>query len=272
PAQPVADRAGERAAHVAEELRLEQRFRNRAAVQRDEAVHAPRAALMNGARDDFLARTRFARDQDRAARRRDRLEQLEQQLHRPALADDSLEAVPLFELRTQVRVLGFQPPLLERGIEHVQQLVDLKRLADEVPRAALDRFDSIFNSAEAGDDDRDAVRIALDRGFDDGGAVDAGEAEVRDDDIEREICELGDRRLARVGLLHAVAAVAELLGDSLAQRRLVLYEEEMFLRFSHLTKRQHFDIAAHRMRLLNACFSKMGGRWDRPRPDGEWSG
>ena len=42
------------------------------------------------------------------------------------------EAIALLELRAQVRVLGFQPPLLERRVEHVQQLVDLKRLADEV--------------------------------------------------------------------------------------------------------------------------------------------
>ena len=38
PSLPVADRAGERAAHVAEQLGLEQRLRNRAAVERDEAV------------------------------------------------------------------------------------------------------------------------------------------------------------------------------------------------------------------------------------------
>ena len=37
-ALPGADRAGERAAHVAEQLGLEQRLRNRAAVDRDEAV------------------------------------------------------------------------------------------------------------------------------------------------------------------------------------------------------------------------------------------
>ena len=77
------------------------------------------------------------------------------------------EAVPLFELRAQVRVLRFQPPLLERRVEHVQQLVDLKRLADEVPRAALDGFDGVLHRAVAGDDDGDDVGVALDGGFDD---------------------------------------------------------------------------------------------------------
>ena len=64
----------------------------------------------------------------------DGFEQLKQPRHRAALADDAFEAVPLFELRAQVRVLRFQPPLLERRVERVQQLVDLKRLADEIRR------------------------------------------------------------------------------------------------------------------------------------------
>ena len=40
-----ADGAGERAAHVAEELRFEQRLGNRAAVERDEAVRTRRGLL-----------------------------------------------------------------------------------------------------------------------------------------------------------------------------------------------------------------------------------
>ena len=68
PALPVADGAGERAAHVAEQLRLEQRLRNRAAVERDEPVRAPRAVVVNRARDDFLAGAGFAGDENRAVR------------------------------------------------------------------------------------------------------------------------------------------------------------------------------------------------------------
>ena len=201
---PIADRAGERAAHVAEQLRLEQRFRNRAAVERDEAVHAPRAVVMNRARDDLLAGAGLAGDEDRAVGRRDGLEQLKQPRHRAALADDAFEAIPLLELRAQVRVLGFQPPLLERRVERVQQLVDLKRLADEVRRAALDRFDGVLHRAVAGDDDRDDVGIARDGGFDDGRAVDAGQPQVGDDDVEGELGQAGQRGFARLGLLDRI--------------------------------------------------------------------
>src|SRR5207253_7460274 len=97
------------------ELRFEQRFGYRAAIQRHEPLLPPRTAVMNGARDNFLPRSGLACDQDRAARRGNRFEKLKQPRHRPALADDAAELVALFELRAQVGILGFQSALLERG-------------------------------------------------------------------------------------------------------------------------------------------------------------
>ena len=136
--------------------------------------------------------------------------------------------IALFELRAQVGVLGFQPSLLERRVEHVQQFVDLKRLADEIPRAALDRFDGIFHRAVAGDNDRDDFGIALDGGFEHRGAVDAGQPKVRDDDVEREISQTRDCDFARFSLLDLVSAVRELLGHRLPQRLFVFDKEDMF--------------------------------------------
>ena len=68
PALASADGAGERAAHVAEQLGLEQRLGNRAAVERDEPLRAARAVVMDGARHDFLARAGLAGHEDRAGR------------------------------------------------------------------------------------------------------------------------------------------------------------------------------------------------------------
>ena len=98
----------------------------------------------------------------------------------------------------------------------MQQLVDQERLAHEVARAALDRYVGVLHRAVAGDHDRDDVGIALDRRFDDGGAVDARQAEVSDDDVEREIGEARDGRLAGIRLLDVVATVGQLLGHRLA--------------------------------------------------------
>ena len=197
PSQPVGDGARERAADMAEQLGLEQRLGDRAAVERHEPVHPARAVVVDGARDDFLSRSGLTGDEERAVRGRDGLQQLKQVSHRAALADDPFEPIALLELRAQVGILGPQPPLLERRIEHVEQFVDLKRLADEIPRAALDGFDGVFQGAVSGDDDGDDVGIAADGGLDDGGAVDARQPQVGDDDVVGEIGESGDGGLAR---------------------------------------------------------------------------
>src|SRR6478735_6952020 len=65
--------AGERALLVSEELAFEQRFRNRRAVDRDEALGAPRRQVVQRAREQLLARPRFAEDQYRGRCRRELL-------------------------------------------------------------------------------------------------------------------------------------------------------------------------------------------------------
>jgi len=132
-------------------------------------------------------------------------------------------------------------PLLERALEHVHQLVDLKRLADEVARAALDRLDGVLHRAISRDDDGDDIRIARDGGFDHRRTVDARQPQVGEDDVEGKIRELSDGRFARFGLLHPEAPVRQLLGDRLAEGCLILDDEYMSRRFSHLQGRQDFD-------------------------------
>ena len=194
------DRAGERAAHVAEELGLEQRLGNRAAVDRDEPVGAPRAVVVNRARDHLLAGAGLAGNQDRAVRPRDRLEHLEERLHRPAAAENPAELIPLLELRSQVRVLRLQPPLLERLLQDVHQLVELERLGDEVGRALLDGVDRILHRPVAGDHDPHDPGIARQRRLDHARAVHAGQPQIRDDDVERKLVQELDRFLAALGL------------------------------------------------------------------------
>jgi len=58
----VRARARERAAHVPEQLRLEQRLGDRGAVDADERLARARAGAMNRPRDDFLPRAALARD------------------------------------------------------------------------------------------------------------------------------------------------------------------------------------------------------------------
>ena len=123
----------------------------------------------------------------------------------------------------------------------MQQRVELERLGDEVGRALLDRVDRVLHRAEAGDDDRDDLGVTLERGLEHGASVHAGEAEVRDDDVEREIGEPRERLFAAGGLFHDEAVVGQAFRDRLPQRRLVVHEKQMFRVFSHLVRRRYFD-------------------------------
>src|SRR5207237_10229285 len=111
-ALPGTNGASERAARVTEELRLEQRFRNGAAVERGEAISAPLAAVMNRPRGQLLACPCLASDEHRTRRRRDGLEQLKEVAHHAASADEAVDSISLLELRSQVRVFRAEPALL----------------------------------------------------------------------------------------------------------------------------------------------------------------
>ena len=62
-------RSGERAALVAEQLRLEKRFGNRRAIDRDERLVGRGARVVDAAREQLLARSRLADQQNRRATR-----------------------------------------------------------------------------------------------------------------------------------------------------------------------------------------------------------
>ena len=83
-------RAGEGAADVAEQLRFEQRLRNRRAVDLDERHVALRAAVVDEPRHHLLARAGFAGDQHGALGLRDQLGALDDVLHGAAAADDAV--------------------------------------------------------------------------------------------------------------------------------------------------------------------------------------
>ena len=189
---------------------------------------------MDRARDHFLAGAGLARDQDGAARGRNRLEQLEQVAHGAALPDNPLETVALLELRAEVRVLGTEPALLERRVERVQELVELERLGDEVDRAALDDIDRVAHRAVARHHDGKDLGIAADRRLNHLRAVDAGQPEVGDEKVERELGEAFEGLLPAFGLDHLEAAVGQPLGHGLAEGSLVFDKQQMRRRIRHL--------------------------------------
>ena len=138
-------RAGERAAHVAEELRFEQRLGNRRTVDLDERHVALRAAVMDGARHHLLAGSGLAGDQHRALGLRDELRALNHFLHRAAAADDAVLVEFRAAFADQVLTLRSEALMLERMADQRQQLFDLERLLQVIERAQLHRLDGALH-------------------------------------------------------------------------------------------------------------------------------
>ena len=132
----VRSRARERAFDVAEQLRLEQVLGHRAAVDRDERLILARARAMNRAREQLLARARFAGDQHARLGIRDHARLLQAAFHRGAARDD-LGAPLVGALRHARDFHG--------ALDVLEQLLLVDGLRQEAERAALRRFDGIGN-------------------------------------------------------------------------------------------------------------------------------
>src|SRR5262245_18018118 len=110
--RPPRGRAREGAALVPEQFALEQRGRQRRAIDRDERRGRACAKVVNGARDAFLARPRFAVDEYDRVRGRDGLDTSQHRLQRGAVAD---QRPP----RRKLQQLGGGGALGSAGLEHV---------------------------------------------------------------------------------------------------------------------------------------------------------
>ena len=109
----------------------------------------------------------------------------------------------------------------------MHQLIELKRLRDEIRDAHFRHVDGVLHRSITGDDDRDDAGIAGERGFDDLAAVDTRQAEVGDDDVKGKTIDGLDRSLAVGGFGHLVACVPKSFSYNTSQRFLVVYEEEV---------------------------------------------
>ena len=154
----VGVRAGERALDVAEQLGLEQRLGDRAAVDGDERLVGARRQVVQRARDQLLAGAALAGDEHRGLGRRDPAHQLEHPLHRRRLADQAVEAEAPLQLGAQLEVVAHQRALLERALDDDVDLVDLERLGQVVVGAVLHRRDRGLGRGEGGDHDHLRVR------------------------------------------------------------------------------------------------------------------
>ena len=143
--------------------------------------------MVDGTGDELLAGAGFTGHQDRAGRARYGLQYLEELAHRSAPSDDSFEPIPLLELRPQIGVFRFEPPLLERRRQDVKEMVELKRFRDEVTGSPFDGFDRVLDGAIPGHHHAYDIWISVEGRLEDLGAINTRKTEVGDDHVERKI-------------------------------------------------------------------------------------
>ena len=157
----VLDRASERPLHVAEQLALQEALGQRATVDRREGtVGAPRE-LVDVPRDDLLAGSRFALNEDGRFRRRDRLGQPQHLKPAAAVADraGSDRAFPTLDLLTERPVLDAQFAMLGRPLEDGQQFVVPERRLDVIESALVHRLHRRLQRGLRGHENHRRVRI-----------------------------------------------------------------------------------------------------------------
>ena len=133
----LGDGAGEGAPLVPEELALEETGRNRGAVELHERAVAAVASVVDGPREQLLARARFAEKQDRRIGRCDDLHLLERPAQCGTVADDVLERLLVPNLALEVQALFGElvleaPDLTERHGVLDRDGHELRHLAHEL--------------------------------------------------------------------------------------------------------------------------------------------
>src|SRR5262249_28813232 len=140
--------AGEGAALVTEQLRLEQRLGQRGAVDRDERLGGTARALVDRAGEELLARATLALDQHRRRRRRHLLDEHHRATEGRAATDDGALPQQIVEALLQQLVLLDQLAALERLVDELEQLLAPERLGEEVVGAILHCLDGLLDGAE----------------------------------------------------------------------------------------------------------------------------
>src|SRR5690606_17056998 len=123
-----ADRAGERALLVSEELAFEQSRRNRGAIDLHEWLARARRTFMDGAGHQLLAGAALSLDQNRGAGRRDHAQSRAQLFHRTRLADQTPQRGLHVELPFEHGVLALQRAHGKGALDRELDRVGGKRL------------------------------------------------------------------------------------------------------------------------------------------------
>ncbi len=163
-ADPLLGGIGEGADLMAEQLALEQRLGQAAAIDRDEVAFAPLAVVVQAARDELLARSGLA-DDHHVGRGGGKLLHLAlQELHGRGTSEQGrLDAALGRELAPQGQHLGAQHALFHGTGGHFHQTFGCERLLEEIVGAGAHRLDGKVHVAVGRDENHRYRSVDLQR-------------------------------------------------------------------------------------------------------------
>ena len=212
---------------MAEQLALQQRLGQRAAVDDDQRMKASRAAGMNGARHQFLSGAAFAGDEDRSIGWRDRLDGIEDVLHGGALADDVGRPRNLRDrlLQTDIFLLG---AAMRHGFrDQVSDLVRVERLIDVVISPVLERGDRGLDRSVAGHDDDQHVGIDFVQSALQLDAIGAAHLDVDQGNVIAGLGHARQRLAGTFGRADLVAFFGKPFGERIAHAQFIVDDEQL---------------------------------------------
>ena len=221
-----AEGAGERAALVTEQLRLEERLRQGRAIDGDERPRGPRARLVNGARDELFAGPGLALDQHGGVERRHARDARVDLRHLVRLAD---EVVGPTTSERCVLVRGGRrrvPSRRERTPDDDLDLLHPERLREVVEGAGVHGFDRRVDGGEGRENDDGQVRLDRGQSFQHVEPVEPGHAQVHERQVEGLALREPHAFFAARHDRHAIALAPEGFAEQLAGHLVVVGDEE----------------------------------------------
>ncbi len=138
---------------------------------------------VDGARDQVLAHAAFARQQHGGAGGRDAFDGGEDLLHGAAASDDVVEFVAPAQFLLELAVLVAQGAHFERLVDHLHQVIERKRLQQEIGGAGLHRFHRGFDAAERRHHDHRNLRVLAADQREELKAVHVGQLEIGEHEV-----------------------------------------------------------------------------------------
>ena len=216
----------ERAAHMPEQLALEQGFRDRAAVDRNEGPVAAGAGCVDRARDQLLADSALPRDQHGARGAGGPGDLLAKGAHHAALADEGLRDRPRLMRVPRAQALSPQGlALLEHALHARAQLVDAERLLEIIPCAMPKGGDGGLEARVGRHENDRRPRIEQARALQHREAPDTGHDDVGEDDVELLLRDSRDRLLAAARGRDVIPVGRQRRGQHLLHGNHVVYHE-----------------------------------------------